>query len=242
MPPRLLQRFVGALALSVAVGIRLAIRWQTDVGISFTADSVRDYASATSILRGWLPIEGPAVGKLGFSLGLLYYHMLAALLAVHRSLETLVVATHASEVASLVVFGLVVARLTSVSAGAFAVLLAVFNEGMHSNYTWFVHGAFSSTFELLAVLAMIDAHLRDRPERLALSLGLISVAAQLHASVLPLFLVPLLLTPLLRRDARPRAVALCVFHTARTIPFWQRRRVRGIPTTQLLKSQAPATV
>jgi hypothetical protein len=65
-----------------------------------------------------------------------------------------VVATHASEVASLVVFGLVVARLTSVSAGAFAVLLAVFNEGMHSNYTWFVHGAFSSTFELLAVLAM----------------------------------------------------------------------------------------
>lgn len=208
MPPRLLQRFVGALALSVAVGIRLAIRWQTDVGISFTADSVRDYASATSILRGWLPIEGPAVGKLGFSLGLLYYHMLAALLAVHRSLETLVVATHASEVASLVVFGLVVARLTSVSAGAFAVLLAVFNEGMHSNYTWFVHGAFSSTFELLAVLAMIDAHLRDRPERLALSLGLISVAAQLHASVLPLFLVPLLLTPLLRRDARPRAVAL----------------------------------
>lgn len=197
-----------AFVLLLAGLARLRSHWLHDRGIAFTADSLRDYLGGVSVLHGELLRDGPAVGKLGFFLGQLYYHLLALALAVRWSLGALVGAVRLSEGAAACLIGVLAARLGGPGAGALAMLLAVSNETLHRGaYGWFVHAAFLPPVEVLALLAMLDGYRLDRPERVAMALGLLSVAAQLHASVLPLFALPLLFAPMLHRDARPRDVA-----------------------------------
>lgn len=162
-------------------------------GLAYNGDSIRDWLGGLSILDGQLPERGPACGKLGFFLGLLYYHLVASILAVDRSTEWIAAFLCGWRAVEPILFFHLVRRLASRRVALTAAALYVGSDAIRSIGHLFTHSAFMMPFELAGLLAL-EAHLRGRRFALAVTLGALAAALQFHTSAVSVFFVAVLAT------------------------------------------------
>ncbi len=179
---------VGTAITYVAIWAALAVfsyAFLRGAGIAYNGDSIRDYFGGLAILDGHLPAQGPETGKLGFHLGLLYYHLVAAILAVSPSLQWIEAFICGWRALEPILFFVLVRRLASRPIALIAAAFYVGCDATRGIGHLFTHSAFMMPFELVGVLAL-EARLRGRPWALAAMLLALSAALQFHASSFPL--------------------------------------------------------